>query len=480
MRINNQKLSEKNNAHATALIWLSLTIFLLMAAPKAGYKIGPLPIYVVDFPAFITWYYARQINNTPKRYPLQGLVIFILTIAVISELIAGIRLGTLLQPVYIIVRTALAVSLFFSTSKIIQSKSDLLQIMKAGLLGAVITALFMVMTSLPPTRGLAIRILSIPFLDPSANRVASYFEGAEGMGARGQSLVGVSILSGAFLNTIWPLLFLLRSDQKLGAQWRIAMIAASVLIPMGVVMSYSRGAIAGLLSVIIIVTVLSSNKVRQPIVLGAGIVLLIFFWVGWDSEYFRFEWLQTKTEYQLQHANESIDMTQRIYSYSEPFDHVFEHPEFLFFGQGFARWKVSGNFLLDGAYATAASHSVFAAAYYGYGMSVSFAYVLLLIRGIMITWGHAVSSKNDFLTLFARAMFASLSGFFSWFILGHAAVSEPRGAMLLFFVFGLIATQQNFASLPETVLPETKDIKKFDRRYPRLAATQSNHRDPRR
>jgi len=52
--------------------------------------------------------------------------------------------------------------------------------------------------------------------------------------------------------------------------------------------------------------------------------------------------------------------------------------------------------------------------------------------------------QNSFSGLYAQALLAALSGFLSWFMLGHAAISQPRGAMLLFLVFGMVASLPNF------------------------------------
>ncbi len=69
--------------------------------------------------------------------------------------------------------------------------------------------------------------------------------------------------------------------------------------------------------------------------------------------------------------------------------------------------------------------------------------MLLLLKGYKNIWFHIRQSQNDFASDYSRALFAALSGFLSWFLLGHAAVSQPRGAMLLFFVFGLVVVQSN-------------------------------------
>ncbi len=440
----------KNNAHPTALTYLSLTIFVLMAVPRFRFMIGSAPIYAIDFLAFLTWFYARRVSTVP-RYPLQGFVVFILMEMFVSELVSGLRMGTLLEPTYLIIRTLLAISLFFSTPKIIQNQSNLESIIKAGLLGALISAVLMIMTSLPSTRDFVMKyVFSNSFLEPG--EILTVYDYRQGVAGRGRSLIGVSNVSGAFLNTIWPLLLLLGADSKVTRKWRFLLVFAAILIPMAAVMSYSREVILGLLLVVIMAAFFNSSKVRRPIVLAIGLLILIFSWVGWNSKYFYFERITLTIQAALTDPYGNVSLTERLFSYTEPFQHLFKNPEFFFFGQGFARMKVSDNNLSAGS--DAATHSVFAAAYYSYGMLAALDYILLLIGGFRITWGYIRRSKNDFSTLFSRAMLASLAGFLSWFMLGHAAVSEPRGAMLLFFVFGLVAAQSNFANSPEFVLPK--------------------------
>jgi len=125
--------------------------------------IGPVPIYAIDFLAFFTWAYANRIPSS-RRHPLRGFVVFIMITMLLSELFAGIQLGTLLQPIYLIARTLLAISLFYSIPKIIRNKSDLETMLKGGLPGAVITAALMIGSSLPQTQSMVARYVFLPFI----------------------------------------------------------------------------------------------------------------------------------------------------------------------------------------------------------------------------------------------------------------------------------------------------------------------------
>lgn len=438
--------SREEKQRENALWWLCLAVFILFAAPKLRITIGSIPLYIIDLISLVTLYQARALRR-PDSSALRPLVVGILVFAVLSEWIAGGRIGTVVQPIYIIARTLIAASLFFVLPKIVVSSKQLEPILKAALLGALITSTLMIMTSVPQTRALAINsVFSISILEPSdvTRRYDIYSEQAD----RGRSLVGVSILSAAFLNGIWALLFVLRSFPQLTGRWRALLALATILAPVGIVASYSRGAVIGLLLVIMAVLFVNTSTVRRPLVAGVAIVLIVVTWLGWDSSYFYFERLEDATELALEETYTNVSVTERLFSYTEPWAHVTAHPAFLFVGQGFARRTVSGHDLVEGN--DAATHSVFAAAYYGYGLLAALLYVGLLFKAISMVWRVVNHSPPGFERTFSGALLAGLMGMSSWFFLGHAAVSEPRGAMFLFFCFGLVATLERLSPIPAT------------------------------
>jgi hypothetical protein len=435
-------LYRKRNIHQRAITLLSATVFLLIGMPKLGIKFGPIPIYAIDLLIVSCAYYAQKIK--PKysiKTNMSPVVTVILLIVTLSELSAAIQLGEFLKPIYIIMRTLIAGSLFFSISKIIQTPNELEPILKGALFGALITAILLIITSLPFTKSIAQSyVFSIPYLDPAGSQVASNLESQ--IASRGTSLIGVSILSGAFLNTIWALLLYLMTIVNLATRWKYLLKVVSIIIPFAVVMTYSRGAILGLIMVILGVTFFNSSKSRRIIIAVIGLAVIVFAQVGWDSEYFFFDRVINRTQAMIQNPYEDKRESERIYAYTEPFEHLVENPLFLFIGEGFARRKVGGNELTAGN--DAATHAVFAAAYYAYGMMAALAYMYLLFKAFQTTWKYAHEKANKYSNRFSQALLASLLGFIPWFILGHAAVSQPRGAMLMFFVFGLVALQPKF------------------------------------
>ena len=431
--------------HATAFKCLCFTILLLFGMPKMNIKLGSVPIYIIDVLILLTVYYARKFPKIPYRIPYKNLVIFILCMMLICEFLNGLMIGTLIQPIYLMVRTCLAVNLFFLVPRIIRKPEDLTGLLKYALVGAFITSLLLISSSLPMTRGVSLILLSNPFLTPNAVMLASNILEAGEVGIRGSSLIGVSILSGAFLNVIWPLLFLLLTFYKPEGFLKYLLFATLGFVPIAVIMTYSRGAILALSLVAICIIMLHKGRYRFIIVGLLVIGNIGFRTIGMDSELFMFDRIERRTLAAIESPYDDERESERIQAYVEPFGHLLRNPSYLFLGEGFARSKVNDTPDLSGGI-NRADHAVFAKAYYAYGLLTSLSIIVLFLSLVNYTFRLMRKTPNNklFSSKYTRILFVVLIGFSSWFTFGHAAVSTPRGAMLMFFVYGLVALQPYF------------------------------------
>lgn len=434
--------------YAKALKFLCIMVLLLFGAPKINIKLGPIPLYLIDVFILLTMYYARSLPKLTYKLPYKNLIQFILFMIILNEFLNGLRIGTLIQPIYLMFRMSLALSLFFTVPKIIRKPEHLTTILKYGLIGAFITATLLITSSLPMTRGFSTLILSNPILTPNAVSLSTSILEAGDSGIRGSSLIGVSILSGAFLNVIWPLLFLLFSFFKPKGILKYIFIITIALVPVGVIMTYSRGAMLGLILVLIGIIFFQKGKYRSIV-----LVLLIggyisFSFIGFDSKYFFFERVVERTEAALNNPYDDERESERINAYVQPFEHVLNNPFYFFIGEGWARKKVKNAEVLDGneKRGDRSDHAVFAVAYYAYGMITSFVLVFLYFLLTKYTFKimNMTPNNNLFSSKLTRVLFILLIGFFSWFSFDHGALSDARGSMLMFFVYGLVASLRNF------------------------------------
>ncbi len=441
MNISGRSNKTLRSAGITAL---SFTVFLLMALPRAGVRIGPVPLYLIDIALLLSYYFSVKAADTLKsRPPFYSVVITILAIAVVSELVTALFQGNMVQPIYTIARTLLAFSIFFSASRLIQSEEDLLRVVKAAAIGLLITSLLMILSSLKSTAGLVIPIFSISYLNPAFESQAAkmILWSQYGISMRGTSLVGVSILSAAFMLAMWPFLIMYARLRLLKRSWQILFFLNSLLIPFAVVFSYSRGAILGLIFVVCGMIYFGSSKTRSWVIIASLGLILTINMLGWNSEHFKFWRIQERVEAMVENPFAEEEESERILSYIEPFAHVLDKPWFLIFGEG----NTIGRLTRVSEAAGAANHSVFGHAYYAYGMVAAFIYLILIYRSFRYL--QSLSTIHHFKggvgQLTAQTCFASLLGILPWIAFGHAAVSTPRGATLFFFIIGLIGVSRN-------------------------------------
>jgi len=435
---------------STALKLLCLTVFILAGMPKLNVKFGPLPLYAIDFMLFMVFIYAMRI---PKAYqgrtPLSGFVITIMFFAVLGELAALFRFGQPLQPTYLIVRELLACSLFFSASRIIQTSEDIQAVLKAAVLGVLITALMMIMSSLPPTRGITNFFFAFSFFEPASNEVLRGFALIE-HAMRGRSLVGVSILSGAFLNAFWPLVGLLYRWPGIGLNWKYLALAGTLLAPFGIVMGYSRGALIGLAFVVLGLLFFGSGPSRRGVIVAFLFALTVFNAVGWDSDFFFFDRIENRVTAMVEDPYSDPRETERLYAYTEPFEHVLQNPRFLLIGEGVSPRRIEGAFLERSG---KSYHALFAAAYYAYGMLASFIYMFMVVAAFVFLWRQIrrLHGSNSMAEVYAQALFASLLGLVPWLLFGHAVVTVTHGMTLMFLFLGFVASLNNFQAKEEYI-----------------------------
>lgn len=409
-----------------------------------------MPVYVVDILIAVTFVLANRVPRSWRgNVPFSAILVTILFFAILGELNAAALSGQLLQPIYIIVRTLIAFSLFYSVSRIVQTSEDVELLLKCCVIGLTVTALLMVLTSLPFTRGPVVSsILSNTFLEPAADSVTRRFDGSEGA-MRGRSLVGVSILSGAFINILWPLGILLYLWPREIGRWRQVAMIACFIAPFGVLMSYSRGAILGMFLVTVISCFMASKQIRNRVLAATlvfgGVVLV----VGPESEAFFFDRLERRLHATINAPYEDEREWERILAYVEPFEHLIENPSYLVIGEGNSIGRVGVRAEQVGK----ATHAVFAKAYYVYGMVAAFLYVFLLIGGLREAARQARLRRRSrgIDSVISQAIFASMVGLVPWFVFGHAAVSAPRGAMIMMFLFGLLVALRHFPYLRHDV-----------------------------
>jgi len=426
------------------LLTLVIFAFLISGVPKLNIRVGPVPVYFIDFVVLAMTYFAlKRPGFGPKGQPFVILVGVLLCFGIIGEMVGFFKTGTLFDHVYFAIRTAIAFLVFFAVGRLIRGPEDFEPILKAVVLGLLLTSTVMILTSLPMTRSFVTNVvLDNNFLDPASERVAEKYLSKGDSGVRGRTLVGVSIMGATFINLSWPLAALFLWE-RMGATrlWRNLAFAACALAPLGVFMSYSRGPILGTILIIVLAIFLRTPTVRKgilvPVLLGSVFVGSI----GINSEVFFFERLTNRTTAIFDDPLNDKRESDRLLAYVDPFYHVIENPMFLLAGEGNA---ITRSRVVEAQVWSGANHALFASSYYSGGLISSFLYMFLMANGMYFAYWHMRRRQGGSTAGHSQALFLCMIGLVPWVLFGHAMVSTSRGAMMFFFIFGLLSVFRKF------------------------------------
>lgn len=207
--------------HTGGIGFVAVLGFLIFSMPRLNVRVGDVPVYAIDVISLLilTYVFFSGNRKRPSGYPFRGIFVAMVILCIVSELMGILYGAQMLDALYLAARFFLAHSVIFAIPLLIRSKVDIELILKAIALALLINAGLMILTSLPMTRQSTIlMVFSHPFLEPAADLVMrSYLLELDGeAGARGRTLVGVSILGASFAAVSWPLVaYLTASDFRL-------------------------------------------------------------------------------------------------------------------------------------------------------------------------------------------------------------------------------------------------------------------------
>lgn len=424
---------------------LVIFVFLLFCMPRLNVRLGPVPLYAIDVIAALMLY---QFSISSRKFgtsialPFRGIIMVIGFFVILSEVSAFVYDGSILDATYLSVRYFLAFGTAFVIPHLIRTRADIEVVLKAAALALVITSVLMITSSLPMTRALPILLFSIPNLDPS--NAGRFLIDAGDSGIRGTTLIGVSILSGAFISIGWPLAAYLRTARfKLSAFWEIVSLAAVTLSPLGIVMSYSRQAATGAILVILATLIYKFGDLRSRILRPVLFSVAIVAFVGAGSSLFFFDRFTNRFSAVIDTPLADDRESARFLSYVVPFEHVVDNPQFFLVGAGSRREESSSATIKS----FEENHSLIGAGYFAHGMVSTLLMAFLVFAVLRYTNWYRKQSDGlpERARGWSRALFLGYLPF-----LPMAAFSPGLGnnlrCMYIFMLFiGLLTTLRNGA-----------------------------------
>lgn len=420
---------------------------VLLFAPRTRIVIGA-PLYLIDVLAFILLIspvHGSRFTWVPSQ-PFTRIIQVYMALIVVSELRGMLAYGTLIESIYMMGRFIIAISVFYTLPKLVSSTGDMTSILKGIIVGALLSAVTVIMYSIGPLRPLLIStIYSSSILNPGWQELieAVRIFGAGEAAMRGRSLVGAATLTAGFLATTWPLSFLAYKRFENTILWKRVALATTIIAPVGILMTYGRGAWLMVASVVILISVFGLASARKILLLSVAGGVIMFTQFNINSDLFYMERLISASQDTIDNPFADVSTAERLLSYIEPIAHLAENPIWLFVGAGRTgdRGSTSGGMsepLYDeGGRAT---HSAFAMAYYSFGFIATVCQVLLIITGFVFIFSRMRISRrvSKDQQLVWQALFMSWTTFTLWWGSGHGMVGQPRGAMLMFFMVGLL------------------------------------------
>lgn len=442
---------------------LALFVFLLFSMPRLNIKVGPVPVYAMDLVAALILYQMMLTARTADRIaiPFRNLVIIIGLFVILSEFSVLVYGGSLLDAIYVSMRYFLTFSIMFAVPSLIRSRTDVEVVLKGLALALLISSLLMILSSLPQTRRIAVFLFSIPYLEPT-NAADHLLRGAADSGVRGRTLIGVSILSGTFISIAWPLVAYLRTQRfRLSAFWSIVSLSAVTLSPLAIVVTYSRQAAVGGVLVLLAALVLPLSDLRRsllrPFLLSVGVVMA----VGVGSSLFFFDRYVNRFTASIENPLEDEREAARFLSYVVPFEHVVDHPQFLFVGAGVSASRGS-NITIDGF---RENHSLLGAGYFTHGMlSTLLLFFLVFVSFRFANWHRIQAQHLAFVARgWPRSLLLAYLPILPMVAFAPALGNNLRAMYAFMLLLGLLATLRNpalIASLETdeelgTLVPDT-------------------------
>jgi hypothetical protein len=422
---------------------------VLLAAPRCRVVLGA-PIYFIDVLAFLLLVLPLRgrLYRWAPSIPISRVAPIYLAAVVVSELRGMIEYGTLMESIYMIARFSLGISLFFTIPRLVSRPDHIDIVLKGLIVGTLVSSVIVILYSLGPTRSLVVSTLfTKTFLNPGwwklLDQIAIFGAGEAAM--RGRSLIGAATMTAGFLSMTWPLAFILFWRLRSDWLWKNIALATVILGPIGVLMTYGRGAwvMTGVIVFLIAIFGLASGRrILLIAVAGMGLAATQF---NVDRDLFYFEHIEKKSRSAIDNPFEDASVTERLLSFVQPFNHVADNPSWIVAGAGRTGNRIARTGGLEeqlydeGGLAT---HSGFAMSYYSFGVAAAICQLLFIVLGFrfILSRVRAVPKQDKQEAIVWQALLMSWSCYALWWGSGHGMVGEPRGVMLSFFLMSLLVT----------------------------------------
>ncbi|MDB4559357.1 O-antigen ligase family protein [Planctomycetota bacterium] len=423
-----------------ALYATCAAIFLLLVAPRARFDPGGIPIYFYDVVGSLAFGLAYSLPFPSDSYlrRFRALLSALLILILVSQINCGVSFTSPTNAAYMAIRyvtnTLMAVTILKMSAR--REGFDLM--IKTIIIACTFTAITTILVSIPATRGLVSPLLQIPILNPNSEWVGRYLASAPSV-VRGESLIGTSTITGAFLASMWPIVAcmpFIKVDAK--SAWQRLRVPMSGLVALGALMTYSRGALVAVGAACIVFLLRGSQQTRRASAALIVAVCAVAYLAPTDSDNFMVDRYSKRFAILAEGVRaggefSSVNEAVRLQSYIDPFTWLASHPRNLVLGVGNSRGNITKG---HAEFPTYKAHAVIPNAMMRFGLlsAALFLSIILLAFNAVGSGQRSDGQRSKQAAASIQAMLAAAS---IWFIVGHAAISTARGYGLTMMMVAL-------------------------------------------
>jgi hypothetical protein len=416
---------------------------------------GNLPIYLTDIIAFILLIsLLLQSDQRREDWPyirllLTLLIFFGLPVTFFSFIHEVAMTGIWRETTYMLVRTVLSVSPFYLLYRLVRAERELHMLVWCLVIGITITAALSILNSILPPSSPTLQLIDTLSPAQLAETSEKYIE--TGKPVRSRALIGSPVPTGNAILLFFPLAYGLDiSDRFKSSRW---MLWAAILVNiMGVLATYSRGAILGLGLILLTLIVLRSSTRRYTLIFVILFSLVLLQWAE-ARGMFQAEFIEKKLTGAINDPTASRNDLARISAYQDMPDFLLSHPAWLVVGRGFATYDLTYRQLLSGSstidYINTENHSLLVSTFYNRGLVGMLVLIFIwFVSFSLLTkkWSALKFQSRDPVSYdwLKVSLMAGLVGMIPAWLFDHSFATITHMQTMLFTFWGLVIVAIRF------------------------------------
>jgi hypothetical protein len=422
---------------------LAAVAFLLTGYPVARVVIGGMPLYMTDVLIVLALLaaFAGERPNWRIVQPLPLLVLAYILLTVLSSIREIWLTGVLPQPLYMLLRFTLSMSLALLVPVLVR-KAKHTKVLAVGLiLGMSLTAAVALTMSLPIGNN-PMREVVYPALYPINEGRYEFEYSDDGSPLRGTSLAGVATSTAHVITLVWPLALGLYMTSAFGGQprWLLLVLALGA---MGLASTYSRAAYLGI-ALVLAVAFATHKGAKWRYVVAMVLLLIIVLAVAQSMGLIRLDYAQARFVTLVEEPTHRASQS-RAAAYRDIIPYLRSHPLWLVVGRGLAWTKLAGRELIDqsdwlGVFGTTQEHSAWAIVMYQRGALAAAVLTLAVLTAFLqIRRSPSLhSTSSSFLRGLPRSLQLVFIAIVPAWLVSHFFGDIIHGQSLLFLYLGFV------------------------------------------